>query len=119
MTRSDRLLIVALMVLALAAWPLVASAGSSAPRVVISGPQGVTSVPLGVDDAMRVRGENGLMTVVVSHGAVRVTESGCPDQVCVKTGAVSTAGGVIVCVPNGVVVRVEGGEGDGFDARIH
>lgn len=52
------------------------------------------------------------MTFTVSDGAVSVTESGCKDKVCVRTGPVSHMGEAIICVPNKVAVTVEGSESD-------
>lgn len=52
------------------------------------------------------------MVFTVSNGAVSVTESGCSDKVCVRTGTVSHKGEAIICVPNKVAVTVEGGEND-------
>ncbi|MDY0341332.1 MAG: NusG domain II-containing protein, partial [Coriobacteriia bacterium] len=70
------------------------------------------------DAEYRIAGALGDVVVRVADGAVRIDESGCPDQTCVRTGAISTPGSVIACVPNRVVVRV-GGDGDGgLDARI-
>lgn len=37
----------------------------------------------------------------------------CPDQICVHHKALDRSGGTIVCLPNRVVLSVEGGEKDG------
>ncbi len=55
------------------------------------------------------------LTVVIQNGAVSVTESDCPDGVCVNSGAVSRAGQAIVCVPAGVTVRIDGIRTDDAD----
>ncbi len=47
-------------------------------------------------------------TVQISEGKISITESDCPDKVCVKTGEISKKGESIVCVPNGIVITVEG-----------
>jgi len=119
MTRGDRLLIAALACLALVAWPLASAvAGGRAGQVVMSTAEGETVVPLSVDATYEVQGTAGIVTVEVHDGTVRVVRSDCPDHTCVRMGAVSTAGSVIACVPNGVVLRVGGEGGDGLDARI-
>ena len=41
-----------------------------------------------------------------------VTQSDCPGQDCVHSGAVSRAGQSIVCLPARVIVRLEGGQKD-------
>ena len=44
---------------------------------------------------------------VHANGAV-VISSDCPDQTCVHTGELHHAGDTAVCLPNRVVVRLEG-----------
>ncbi|MHB1136299.1 MAG: NusG domain II-containing protein [Coriobacteriia bacterium] len=119
MTRGDRLLIAALVCMSLLAWPLTAArADGQGGQAFIAGPGGESAVSLSRDAEYHIAGATGDVVVHVSNGAVRIAESGCPDQICVRTGAVSSPGSVIACVPNGVVVRV-GGEGDGrLDARV-
>jgi hypothetical protein len=51
----------------------------------------------------------GTVTVEIRDGRVAVTESDCPNHVCVRTGWRSRAGDVIVCVPNRTVVRIARG----------
>ena len=55
------------------------------------------------------------LTVVIENGAVSVTESDCPDGVCVNSGAISREGQAIVCVPAGVIVRIGGTRTDNAD----
>ena len=52
------------------------------------------------------------LTVAVENGAVRVSESDCPNQDCVHSGAISRAGQSIVCLPARVAVTLEGAASD-------
>jgi hypothetical protein len=117
-SRADRIVIAIIALVAVAAWPLVAAAGGGSDDVVIAGPAGTTVVPLHVDGTFMIEGLGGPVTVVVSDGWVRVSDSCCPDHVCMRSGAISAPGSLIACVPNGVVVRVGGGGDDGLDARV-
>jgi len=45
---------------------------------------------------------------VLETGKARVTDSPCPDKTCVRTGWISRPGQAIVCLPNRIVVRIEG-----------
>ena len=46
-----------------------------------------------------------------------VESSTCPDNVCVRTGDISSVGETIVCVPAGLVVVIKGNyDTEGFDA---
>ena len=55
------------------------------------------------------------LTVVIENGAVSVTESDCPDRVCVNSGTISRTGQAIVCVPANVTVRIDGSRSDNAD----
>lgn len=57
-------------------------------------------------------------TVVIKNGRVSVTEATCKNQVCVRHSEISRSGESIVCLPNKLMVRIEGGssEGGGYDS---
>ncbi len=46
--------------------------------------------------------------VTVENGKVFITASDCPGQDCMHSGAISSTGRSIVCLPNGVEVRIVG-----------
>ena len=48
------------------------------------------------------------LTVTRTRDGVSVTESDCPGQDCVHTGRITRAGQSIVCLPEQVVVTLEG-----------
>ncbi|WP_193222246.1 NusG domain II-containing protein [Alkalilimnicola sp. S0819] len=62
----------------------------------------------------RVQGPLGESRIEVRDGRVRVTASPGPRQICVRTGWLEQAGESAICLPNQVVVRVEGD--GGYDA---
>ena len=45
--------------------------------------------------------------IEVEKGRIRVRSSSCPDKVCVNCGWLEKKGDTAVCLPNGVVVRIE------------
>jgi hypothetical protein len=51
-------------------------------------------------------------------GRVRVVESDCPNQVCVRTGGVSRPGRSIICVPNKVLVELRGSKSE-YDSESY
>ena len=57
----------------------------------------------------------GRNTVHVAPGAISVSEADCPDQICVKHNHIRYSKESIVCLPNKVVVTVEGGEENEID----
>ena len=50
------------------------------------------------------RGKN---VIVVEDGAVFMAEADCPDSLCVQMGRIYREGESIVCLPHGLVVRIE------------
>ena len=55
------------------------------------------------DTVVEVQGAEGSMTLEVVDQKIHVRQSSCAHQICVKQGFVG-AGGVIVCVPNMMVI---------------
>ena len=51
--------------------------------------------------------------VHVEPGAISVTHADCPEQICVMQGRLSSSGIPIICMPNRLVISIEGGELDG------
>ena len=49
----------------------------------------------------------GWNTVRVSPGAIEVAEADCPNQDCVKQGAISDGVVPIVCLPHHLVIQIE------------
>ncbi len=55
------------------------------------------------------------MIIETKNGSVRVKSSDCPQQICVKKGWTGFANDPIICMPNHIMVIIEGGE-TGIDA---
>lgn len=50
--------------------------------------------------------------IEIDGKTVRFSQSDCPDQVCVRTGTLTRAGQIAVCLPNQVIVRLVGEESE-------
>lgn len=55
--------------------------------------------------------------IEASNGSIRFHSAECPDQVCVRTGWISKPGQLAVCLPAGVIVKIEG-ENPDFDVIV-
>ena len=108
---KDLLIIVLLMGLAIGALLLRGTSGEASYAVITLDGAAVDRIPLETDGSYSFPDIPG-MTFTVADGAVSVSESGCGDKVCVRTGAVSHRGEAVICVPNRVAVTVEGSERD-------
>ena len=56
--------------------------------------------------------------IVVKDGKVAILESSCPGEDCVHSGWISRPGRSIVCLPNRVEIRLEGGTAAEDDVDI-
>lgn len=52
------------------------------------------------------------MTVLVSKGSLSVADSDCPEKICVHSSSISKDGGMIVCLPNRVMIKTVSKEVD-------
>ena len=50
------------------------------------------------------------MVIEIKDGSVRVKSSDCSQQICVKKGWTSLANDPIICMPNHIMVMIEGQE---------
>jgi hypothetical protein len=119
MTTGDWALIVGLVLISLGSIFMMSRfVGRGETAVVEVDGVATCRLDLSIDAQRAVVGPLGETVVEVRDGRIRVAESPCPHGICVRTGWTARAGDVIVCVPNRVVVRVEGLEEEGeVDAR--
>ena len=62
---------------------------------------------------------NGIkITVTASNGEVSLTNSDCPDKLCVNTMPISKKGETIVCLPARVVVGISGDNRNEVDGVV-
>ena len=62
-----------------------------------------------------VNGAIGECLIRIKDKKVRVIHSQCPQKICVKTGWISKSGEFIICVPNKIVIKIDGEKQDHFD----
>ena len=112
-------LLLAIAAAGIASWFIMKNAGHSAPAAknieIIQNGKVLRTVPLSENDEFTIECAEGFNTVTVKDGAVMISFADCPDQVCVKTGAISGGAVPIVCLPHRLEVRVVNGEGTDAD----
>lgn len=95
-------------------------AGSAAPAsaVLSAGGRPLAELPLDRPVRRTFALAHGRLTVEVAPGkGVRILESDCPAKVCLHHGWAAHTGETIVCVPNELIVEIEG-EVSEYDAVI-
>ncbi len=72
--------------------------------------------PLGSDRTVTVSGPLGDTVVEIRDGQARVLSSPCAEKICVRSGAIARPGQWIACLPNRVILDVQGRAGRSADA---
>ena len=78
----------------------------------------VARYSLSKDRITHVEGPLGLTEIEIRDGKARILRSPCTLKVCIKSGYIQYADRISVCLPNRVVVRVEGSAERGLDAVV-
>ena len=90
--------------------PLAKKAGGTDVRVTLDGDTyGIYS--LAEDRTITIEKDGHTNVIVIEDGTVHMESSTCKNQICVHEGEVTAPGQLIVCLPNYVIVEIEGGEG--------
>ncbi len=76
----------------------------------------VGTYPLNKDQQIEVAGKLGTTLVVIQGGRARIKSSPCPHKICCGMGEIGEKGGILVCVPNQVIVGITGERAEELDA---
>lgn len=103
----------AAVILALAALTAYASVRLYAPkegpaRLVVESEAGRFIYPLDKDHEIVIKGPLGETHVHVEGGAAHIHDSPCPNKTCLSAPPVARPGDWSACLPNKVLIRVEG-----------
>ena len=117
LTRNDRILIFSLVEIASFSFVklfFVSNEGREALIKVGNGP--VQRVSLKTDRRINLEGEKGRAVIEIKEGRVRAVESSCFQKICVNTGWINKPVQNIICLPNKVLVTIEGKGSPKIDA---
>ena len=111
----DLILVAVLLVAALALFFVMRTrqardTGSGAQAVVTVEGREIGRYPLKKNGTFPLNG--GTNILVVENGEAWVSEANCPDKVCMGMGKISRNGEFIACLPNRLLVVVEGAAED-------
>ena len=57
-------------------------------------------------------------TITVGRGCICISDATCPDHICVRQGWIKNGIVPIVCLPNNVVIQIEGAAKTDIDAIV-
>ncbi len=119
LTRADKILIASLLVCNLFLFSRVDFSASQGDWVVIEVDQKeVARLALAENRVLHVTGPLGETEVEVKDGRARIRRSPCSKKLCIKSGYIQYADRISACLPNRVVVRIQGNSHRGIDAVL-
>lgn len=117
MRLGDVLVLLLLTVAALGVtWAGVQAPSGGVATVSVSGEDRIV-LSLTAVDTVEVEGPLGKTRLATDGEGVRILESPCPNHHCIRMGRAKQDGQALICVPNEVLITVEGAsEGPTIDA---
>ena len=68
---------------------------------------------------LTLESDSSVNVVEIDHGRIRMLSADCPDGTCVRQGWISGGAFPIVCLPNRVVITLDGSDNEfGVDAVV-
>ena len=108
MSTLDRVVVLGLLLAALggSAWVAVAPSGE---RVVVSdGRRVLYAAPLATPGQVDLDGPLGTTRLVIDSAGARIVASPCALKACMGMGPARRPGDLLACLPNRILVQVEG-----------
>ena len=110
LTALDYLLYV-LVLLAVVSLFIFQSNNQTASFIQVTTQEGTYRYFLDKDKTLTFSGPVGNTTISIENRQVSIQNSDCPNKTCIKNGSINKDGQILVCLPNAIVVKIEG-EGD-------
>ena len=107
--RGDIIVLLFGVLLCAVSFVLMFTANKNVGVFTVKTPDGVREYSLTGEYDLTVDSCGHTLRVCVAGGTVSVSDSDCPDKVCVRTGKISRAGQAIICIPAEVVIEITGG----------
>ncbi len=119
MKRKEKLFITGILILAAVLWlamALLRPRNYGTIKITVAG-EVLGSYSLGKDQVIKIGDTN---VCEIKDGEARMISATCPDHLCIDhQGPIDETGGMIICLPNRVVIEGENASGDldsGVDA---
>lgn len=121
MKKQELIIMIIVLAMALSAMAVIHFAHSEggAYVVVTMDNQEIGRYPLEEDGVYELTGYGGGHNELhVKDGKAFISNATCPDKLCVKQKEISLAGEMLVCLPNHIIVKIEGAEESGLDGVV-
>ncbi len=114
LTPFDRKLLLVVVLLVAASFLLLVGQKSGGKVVVSRDNKVIFVAPLNKNRRIELEGPLGITVLEIKDGAARIVSSPCTKKICIHMGAARRNGDLLACVPNHLVITIEGDQ-DGED----
>lgn len=111
-TLADILLFIIIFSASLFSLLLAKGLSPKGERVIVETKEGEhISLSLSRDTIVYAKGPLGRTEIRIENNKAFIAYSPCPHKICMRMGKIEREGEAVVCVPNGIIVRIIGKEG--------
>ena len=118
--KADIVLFILILIFggAVSVWSLTANTAGDKAIVTVDG-ELYGTYSLSADQTIEVIQDSGHTNhITIKDGTVSMAYSTCRNQVCVDAGAISETKDSIVCLPNKVMIEIQGSKSEGGGADV-
>lgn len=108
MTGADWLVVLFLLLLSLSGLAWLAAMPEGSRVLVTSGEELCFIAPLDQPRTVAIDGPLGPTQLAIDGQGVRIIDSPCPRKICVSMGSASHTSDLLACVPNRILVHIDG-----------
>jgi hypothetical protein len=101
-------LAIAAVIVLLLVLPNSKPAGSQTAVIIVDGAEYERIELSEISDPITIDLHESGVVIKAQDGQIWFASSTCPDQTCVNTGKLLRSGNIAVCLPNKVIVKIEG-----------
>jgi hypothetical protein len=118
MTVGDAMLLMFILLFALLFFSIIPRWALPGGKVleIRAGDKVVGRYSLNNHKVIKVSGQLGTTSVIIDNGRARIQSSPCRNKICCAMGEIGNEGGILVCVPNQVIVAIAGERAEDLDA---
>ena len=111
MTGGDWLVVLLLLTSSLSGIVSIAAMSEGSRVLVTCGDELCFTAPLDQPRTLAIDGPLGQTKLVIDERGARIVESPCPRKICVSMGEAKHTGDLLACVPNRILVHIDGSSG--------
>jgi len=111
MTGGDWLVVLLLLTISLGGIVSIAAMSEGSRVLVTCGDVLCFTAPLDQPRTLAIDGPLGQTKLVIDERGARIVESPCPRKICVSMGEAKHTGDLLACVPNRILVHIDGSSG--------